>query len=668
MKLEDPVTVLPQIKSQYSKHLERLGIFTVKDLLTYFPVKYIDTSVITSIKDLIYNNDFENTYQIKVKIVNFRSAYLKSHKTIQTSEVADESGEITLMWFNQDYLKDVLKPDKEFIFSGKIRKDKNGRYQFNPSLYEEIIEGRELVHLARFTPEYALTTGVSKKWFRNRIKYLVDHMDELEIPNEMEEVGFKTEDLKKAIYLLHFPESLDDLEKYYELLSLYELVNIQLKLEQRRAESAKLQAPKIDIDFKVATILDGFRHSLPFELTEDQHKVTQNIQKLMADGNVLNELIQGDVGSGKTIVAIISALITALNNYQSVILAPTTILAKQHHATFSKMLENFNIKAELVTSENKKTESEKILIGTSAVLARKKELITNLGLVIVDEQHKFGVAQREELLEPFEEVFKGKYYPHFINMTATPIPRTIAQAFFGDVSISFIKTKPKGRLPISTHLVPPEKREDSYKWIDEKVEAGEQVYWICPLISESEKIEAKSAEETYEHLRAIFPHRKIALLHGKMKEAEKAEVMRNFLEHKADILVSTSVIEVGIDVPNATVMVIESAERFGLAQLHQIRGRVGRSDKQSWCFLFYSDNISRSAIERLKYLASSNDGLEIAEYDLKLRGPGEIYGTKQSGIPFLKIAKLDNLELIKKSKQIAEKLYNQGIRKIELFN
>lgn len=668
MKLDDSVTVLPQIKGAYSKHLERLGILTVKDLLTYFPTKYVDTSVITSIKDVIYSNDFENSFQIKVSIENFKSAFLRGGKTIQTSKVSDDTGNLTLMWFNQPYLKDVLQEGKEFIFSGKLKKNKVGRLQFVPSLYEEILPSRELVHLARFTPEYALTQGISKKWFRNRMKYLVDNIDLLEIPNELEEKGYTKAELISAIKLLHFPESLDNLEKYYELLSLYELVHIQLKLEKRRAESVKLAAPEFKINEYHKEQIKQFIHSLPFELTADQKVVVKNIEESINRGNLLNELIQGDVGSGKTIVAVIAALIAALNDFQSVLLAPTTILAKQHFLTFNNLLRNWGVESELVTSDNKNTESKPILIGTSAVLARKKSLINNLGLVIVDEQHKFGVQQREELLEPFEEVLSKKHFPHFINMTATPIPRSIAQAFFGDVSISFIKTKPKGRLPIKTHIVPPEKRDDSYKWIDEKIEEGEQVYWICPLIQESEKLEAKSAIETFELLKKVFKKRRIALLHGKMKEAEKSEIMKDFLEHRYDILVSTSVIEVGIDVPNATIMVVESSERFGLAQLHQIRGRVGRSDQQSWCFLFHSDEASRSAVDRLKFLASSNDGLEIAEYDLKLRGPGEIYGTKQSGIPKLKIAKLDNLELIKKSKKIAETLYNQGILKVTLFD
>ncbi len=668
MKLEDSVTVLPQIKGAYAKHLEKLEIYTVKDLLTYFPTKYVDTSIITLIKDLIYNHDFENTFQIRVKIDTFKNGYLRSHKTLQEAKVHDNTGEISITWFNQTYLKDVIKPEKEFIFSGKLRKSKVGKFQFFPVLFEEVLSTRELVHLARITPEYALTQGVSKKWFRNRIKYLVDNMNQLEIPNELEEIGVKADNLRKAIYFLHFPENFEDLKKYNELLSLYELIAIQIKLMKRRAESGKLDAPKFDISVPTMQVqLNKFFRSLPFKLTEDQNKVIENIENIISKGDLLNELIQGDVGSGKTIVAVVATMIMAMNNMQSVVLAPTTILAKQHFLTFSNLLKDFDIGIELVTSDNKKAESNDILIGTSAVLARKKDLIEDLGMVIVDEQHKFGVQQREELLEPFEAIFKDKYYPHFINMTATPIPRTIAQAFFGDVSISFINTKPKGRLPINTHLVPPEKREDSYKWIDQKIKDGEQVYWICPLISESEILEAKSAEETFKHLQAIFRKRKIALLHGKMKEQEKSAIMKEFLEHKYDILVSTSVIEVGIDVPNATVMVIESSERFGLAQLHQIRGRVGRSDIQSWCFLFYSDDVSRSALERLKYLSSSNDGLKIAEYDLQLRGPGEIYGTKQSGIPKLKVAKLDNLELIKKSKKFAERLYNHGIKKIELF-
>jgi len=664
MQLSDPVTKLKQISTSYAAILEKLDIYTIKDLLTHFPIRYNDTSVITTIKDLILNYDFENTYQIKVKIKSFKSVYLRSRRTLQEAKVSDETGEIKLFWFNQPFLKNTVQEGKEFVFSGKIKKNKSNKIDFIPTYYEEVLSTRELVHLARLTPEYALTEGITKKWLRNRVKALIDNIDGLEFKDELENFKLSNIKLSEAISQTHFPEDEEKLEKAINFLSLYELINIQLDLEEKRQKNQKLSPPKLDQSKNLA---EKLLKDLPFELTHDQKKVVADLEEKIKSGILLNDLVQGDVGSGKTIIAILLALLVVSNGYQVVVLSPTTILAKQHYKTFTSLLSQFNIDIELVTSDNKKTQAKDILIGTSAVLARQPKLIEKLGLVVVDEQHKFGVMQREELLKPFAEFLDKDCYPHFVNMTATPIPRTIAQALFGDISINIINTKPIGRLPIKTFLVPDNKRTDSYKWIDEKVEEGEQIYWVCPLISESDKISASSAEETFASLQEQFPNRKVALLHGKLKEAEKSEVMADFLAHKYDILVSTSVIEVGIDVANATVMVIESAERFGLAQLHQIRGRVGRSAKQSWCFLFYSKEISKIGLDRLKFLSEHFDGLKIAEYDLQMRGPGEIYGTKQSGIPFLKIAKLNNIEQIKQSKEIAKKAYEIGIRRIELF-
>ena len=336
------------------------------------------------------------------------------------------------------------------------------------------------------------------------------------------------------------------------------------------------------------------------------------------------------------------------------------------NTNFKTYLEPFGVTCELVSSENKESQKADILIGTSAVLARKAHLVEKLALVIVDEQHRFGVRQREELLEPFKESI-DKFLPHFINMTATPIPRTIAQAFFGDIDISFIKTKPAGRKEIKTRILEDSKRVGAIEWIKEEIENGNQCYWVCALVNESEKIQAKSAIETYEKLKKQFKEGEVGLLHGQMKETEKIEIMKKFIANEYKLLVATSVIEVGIDIPNATIIVIENAERFGLAQLHQIRGRVGRSDKESWCFLFMNSGIPQITIEKLNFFANSTDGLKIAEYDLKNRGPGEIYGIKQSGIPDMKIAKLDDINIINTSKELAIKLYNQGIKKIELY-
>jgi len=666
MQLYDTVTVLKQISGSYSFLLNKLGIYTIKDLLTYFPVKYIDSTKVKTIQEMLSGNDFDEDFLIKIKIRNFKNTFLKSKKTIQQATLYDESGEIKCIWFNQPFLKDVLKEQKEFLMLGKvIVKPKS--FQFSSKLYEPVINDRESVHLGRIAPEYSLTEGISKKWFRNRVKNLIDNLPTIEIKDEFGIEKMSESDINDLLSEVHFPSNSDKLEKAIDILSKYELTNIQLKLEEKRQKAIKFTPPELNIQNNTELALN-FIKKLPFILTEDQLNVIKDLIDRMSKNILLNDLIQGDVGSGKTILAIIASFIVVKNKYQSVILSPTTILAKQHFKTFTTFLKGYNIGIELVTSDNKNTITKDILIGTSAVLARKENLIKKLGLIVVDEQHRFGVVQREELLKPFSNIINKDNYPHFINMSATPIPRTIAQVFFGDVRVNTIRTKPKGRLSIKTFLVNENKRQDSYKWVINQVNSGDQVYWVCPLVSDSEKVEAQSAETLYKELSITLSGCKVGLIHGQMKEKDKNEAMTRFINHEIDILVSTSVIEVGIDVPNATVIIIENAERFGLAQLHQIRGRVGRGNKQSWCFLFYAKDASNLALERLDFLSKNDNGLKIAEFDLQNRGPGEIYGFKQSGIPNLKIARLNNLEIIKESREISLKLYSKGYRSISIFD
>lgn len=664
MELSDSVTTLKQISTAYEELLIRLNIRTLKDLLTHFPRKYENASQIDSISDIFLTPDEKKDYVLKVEITKFKNAFLRTRKTLQRAELIDESGMVKAMWFNQPYLEQVVSKHKKFLLKGRIRvKGKN--ITFYPNLYEPVIETRESVHLGRIVPEYSLTEGVSRKWFRNRVKNLVDNIDNINIPNEISEF-ISTSEIKRSIFQLHFPESFEEVELATKHLSLMELTNIQLKLEEKRLKNKEFLAPKVNLD--TAKILKDFMSKLPYSLTADQEEIINKLITRIAKSELLNELIQGDVGSGKTVVAACVALIIAKAGYQVAIFTPTTILAKQHFKTFSDFFNDYSdISIELVTSENKDSKPSDILIGTSALLARKANLITKLGCIIVDEQHRFGVTQREELLEPFRKLISKKHFPHFINMTATPIPRTIAQTFFGDVGVSTIKTKPKNRKPIKTFILEDSKRNECLDWVEAQVKEGNQAYWVCPLISESEVLEVASAEEIYKKLKKLKKTIKFGLLHGQMKQTEKSKVMSDFSKGEIDVLVSTTVIEVGIDVPNASIMIIESSERFGLAQLHQIRGRVGRGEKQSWCFLFQSNN-SESSTTRLKFLANNYDGKEIAEFDLQTRGPGEVYGEKQTGIPNLKIAKLNNVDLIKQSRSIAEKLYNDGIRKIELFS
>jgi ATP-dependent DNA helicase RecG len=666
MTLSDSVVKIKQINESSAKKLEKLEITTIRDLLTHFPRKYVDSSKVISVFDIVKNPVPENEYTVAGKLSDFSNSYIRGRVSIQKCKLTDSSGYILCMWFNQPYLKNALKMNTEYTMIGKIKILKNGNINFYPRLFEQVLENRELVHTARIVPEYNLTDGISRKWFRNRIKSVTDDLNNIAIQDELYLNKITGESLKDSIRKIHFPNSDKDIKESSTILSLNELVNIHLKLAEKRSTSQKYLAPAVANNNSIEKIAE-FIKTFPFELTEDQKKIIKIITANILNKKLLNLLVQGDVGSGKTVVAITAALLLHYQKYQTVVLAPTTILAEQHYFTFKKFLKDIPVKIELVTSANRKTEGGDILIGTSAVLARKQSLIKNLGLVVVDEQHRFGVKQREELLEPFKEKFLGNFLPHFINMTATPIPRTIAQVFFGDTDVEIINSKPVGRLPIKTHVIAEEKRESSFEWIEEQVSSGNQVYWICPLIEESEKLQVKSAEATFDTLRKIFPKRKIGLLHGKLKAKDKSEIMTKFSKGAIEILISTSVIEVGMDVPNATIMIIESPERFGLAQLHQIRGRVGRSDKQSYCFLFLSEQISSEAKSRLEFFAKTNDGFKIAEFDLQSRGPGEVYGTRQSGLPNLRIATFSDVNLIKKSKLVAEKLYSLGYREIDLF-
>lgn len=665
MNLNSSITEIKSISSKSAVLLEKLEIRSVRDLLTYFPVRYLDTSTTTPINALVLDEGEEGLYLLKAKLIEFRSTFIRGGRSIQSGIIEDETGSIKVSWFNQRFLKNALIVDNEYYFYGKLNK-KGNIYSFSPRSFEKVSEGSKNIHLGRIVSEYKLTNGISKKTFRRWVNNATESLSFIEIKDELNKLVKLDMELKKSISIVHFPEDYESLDRALRTLSTYELVNIYLKLFEKRKMNEGLKSPHILPSFNSDNIFTLLQGLIPFELTADQENIIRNLFLRIKNEDLINEIIQGDVGTGKTVVAMAASLAMSINGYQTAILAPTTILAKQHYINFKNVFDNLKIGVELISSETKNNSSAQILIGTSALIARKANLIKKLGLVVVDEQHKFGVNQRENLLTPLN-LSKEESYPHFINMTATPIPRTISQIIFGDVELETIKSKPKGRLPIKTLLVPENKRLDSYKWVEESLKRGEQVYWICPLIVESEKLQAKSAESTYNELSEYYKSFKVGLLHGKLKETEKSEIMEDFSKGKIHLLVSTSVIEVGIDVANANTIIIESAERFGLAQLHQIRGRVGRSDKQSWCLLFCGKSISDSSLNRLKFLTKNSDGMEIAEFDLLNRGPGEIYGTLQSGVPDLKVAKLDNLESVKNAKMLAEKIWSGGVRTIDLF-
>lgn len=656
MKLSDPVTDLKFINSRYAQLLHRVGVFDIGDLLTHFPRYHQDTSVISEIIDI----NKEGTYTFQGYISGFRSIRLRSKRTLQSAYLSDNTGKIKLLWFNQPYLSKVFDPEYEYLISGKV-KLKGNTYDLFPNGYETVRKD-EQIHLGRLSPQYRLTAGLSTKWLRNRIKSLIDNIDSIvDLNDEMIEEDMLP--LHQALKQIHFPENQHLLESARVRLSITELTSLYLKLLHEKSKKKVIPSPIIKIP---QTKIQEFIDKLPFSLTKDQRAAIDEITEDMGNQIPMNRLLEGDVGSGKTIVALIAALSTYLSGYQTVILSPTTVLANQHFHTFGKLLENSRCTISLVTGHSSESVDADIIIGTSAVLARKSKLIKKLGLVVVDEQHRFGVRQREELLNPLD--LDLPYQPHLLNMTATPIPRTLVMAVFGDTEVSHIFTKPSGRLPINTHFVPKDKREDSTVWIEKNIRNGARVYWVCPIIEDSETLEVNSAKKIFKKNRETFPNLRIGLLHGKMKNTEKSSVLEQFRNGNLDILVSTSVIEVGVDVPEATIIVIEGAERFGLAQLHQIRGRVGRSNLQSWCLLFTENEEDKTVIDRLEFFAKCQDGLEIAEYDLKLRGPGEVYGYKQSGIPSLKIAEFMNTNHIIKAKSISHKLFAQSVDSISLFN
>ncbi len=567
------------------------------------------------------------------------------------------------------------------------------------------------MHTARLVPVYSLGEKLTQKQFRFLINQALFYSKTISdwLPQDIKK-NLQLADLNFSLRQIHFPKNKYLLEKAQNRLKFDELFIIHLQSQKIKKDLQKLKAKKIDFHLKETK---KFTSSLPFQLTDSQRKVSWEILKDIQKETPMNRLIEGDVGSGKTLVAAISMFNAALSDLQTAFMAPTEILAKQHFETIGKLLKNSKISAALITRTDKKIldskgkiqdykKSEllkkilsgkiKIILGTHALI-QKEVRFKNLALVIIDEQHRFGVEQRALLhsdsakasplacLSPSasekqnknaedeqklneqalpEKKSQIKKFPHFLSMTATPIPRSLALTIFGDLDISIINEMPKGRKKIITKIVSPEERQKAYQFIRNEIGKGRQVFIICPLIEESDKLGVKAVTTEYEKLKKeIFPDLKIGLLHGKMKSQEKEKIRKEFLENKNNILVATSVIEVGVDIPNASVMVIEGAERFGLAQLYQFRGRVGRSEHQSYCLLFTESN-SINVKKRLNALLTAKNGFELAEKDLQIRGPGEIYGVKQSGfLSYLKLAKLTDYEIIKEAKNWAIRIIAQ---------
>ncbi len=650
MNLETPIKEAGNAFKNYASRLEKLGIGKIEDFLYHIPFRYEDFSLISKIA----NVRPEEIVTIKGKVTEIKNEYTRKWKNIQKAKVADETGEIDIIWFNQPFIPKVIKKGDSVSLAGKIDWFKNKMIMQSPQ-YEVLFRESEPIHTARLVPIYNETRGVSSKWLRRQISKILK--EQIQFVNEHipDSILKRHEllELKQAIEQIHFPKSLSQVEKARLRLSFNELFFLQLTGLFRKAQwKNKSMGAKFSIS-KHKKNIEKFWSKLPFELTNAQKKSVKEIFKDLASKTPMNRLLQGDVGSGKTVVASIAMFLAYLNGFQSVLMTPTEILAKQHYRTVSDLLSPFGAKVGLATSSNKQKGMENIdiLVGTHAVLSKKINF-KNLGLVVIDEQQRFGVEQRGVIRK------KG-VNPHLLTMTATPIPRTVALTLYGDLDLSFLDEMPHGRKIIKTWLVPKEKRNDAYKWIIRQIiDNRGQAFIICPFIEESETmITIKAAKKEFDRLKKeVFPKQKLELLHGKLKSKEKDIILNKFKKGKADILIATPVVEVGIDIPNATIMVIEAADRFGLSQLHQLRGRVGRSDKQSYCLLF-TESQNTKTIERLKSLESISVGAQLAELDLRLRGPGEIYGTAQHGVPMLKTASFSDFSLIEKTRREAEAIF-----------
>jgi ATP-dependent DNA helicase RecG len=664
--LDTDITFLTGVGPKRAELLNKeLKIFTFRDLLYYFPYKYIDRTRFYKIEEL----DPDLPYvQIKGSIKGY---YTEGHGRGKrlVADFQDETGTIKLVWFKGGkWITGSYSPGVEYIVFGKPGVFNGMINIIHPEI--EAVEKMAVRLNSALQAQYSTTEKLKNQYVTSKaISKLTGNLLKqlkIRIPETLPPYltsQYKLMELHEALHKIHFPANPDELERSRYRLKFEELFYIQLNLLR-----FKLNRSRKYRGFVFASVGETFNNfyfnNLPFKLTEAQKRVMKEIRKDLGSGKQMNRLLQGDVGSGKTLVALMSMLIAIDNGYQACIMAPTEILANQHFQTISKLLEGLDIKIHLLTGSSKKTSrksiaeslqdsSLNILIGTHALLEAKVQF-SNLGLVIIDEQHRFGVEQRARLWQ------KNFNPPHVLVMTATPIPRTLAMTLYGDLDVSVIDELPPGRVPIKTMHFTDSERNKVFGFIRNQISEGRQIYVVYPLIKESEKMDYKNLEDGWDTITRVFPAPEycVSIVHGKMTPAEKEMSMKLFKDGNAHILIATTVIEVGVDIPNATVMVIESAERFGLSQLHQLRGRVGRGADQSYCILMSSDKLSREAAKRIDVMIRTSDGFEIAETDLQLRGPGDIEGTQQSGIPFdLKIANLGrDGQLIEYVRNIAERI------------
>ena len=685
---ETQLESIPKIGPKYAKNLGKMGIFTVRDLLFHLPFRYDDFSEIFSISQIAVGQ----TVTIQGKVVKVKSARTwKKKMPITEATLRDETGDTKAIWFNQPYIAESLTLGKNIRLSGKVSSDSGGLHFSNP-VWE--MENRTPTNTGRLVPVYPETEGVTSRWLRWQIQSFLKL--NLKIEDSIPEDILKKLNLPKidkALRCIHFPNTIAEYQFSQKRFAFEEMFLVQIKSIQVRENWQKEKSAKIKFDEK---LIKKFVDSLPFKLTNAQRKASFEILKDLEKPRPMNRLLNGDVGSGKTIVAGISALQAIKAGYQVAIMAPTEVLALQHFHNFCKIFEDYKFNIALLSNSyrlsnchlersvaatrversnkldsstslrfarndilnNLKSGKINLIIGTHSLI-QKDIKFKNLALIIVDEQHRFGVTQRAYLQQQIENINDGlkNTIPHFLTMTATPIPRTLALAFFGNLDLSILDEMPKNRKKIITEIIAPNERNKIYNFIRSEVKKGRQCFVILPLVEDSKVLtEVKAAVSEHKNLsEKIFPDLEIGLVHGKLKSAGKEKVMKEFAENKLNVLVATAVVEVGIDIPNATVMIIEDADRFGLSQLHQFRGRIGRGENQSYCFLFTSSD-SSSGKQRLKALVESENGFKIAEKDLELRGPGQFFGTRQSGIPDIAMENLTNIKLIQIAREEALEL------------
>ncbi|PIV90461.1 DNA helicase RecG [Candidatus Gracilibacteria bacterium CG17_big_fil_post_rev_8_21_14_2_50_48_13] len=662
MKLGTPLRDVLATTPYFLKTLEKAGLSTLEDLLLYFPRTYEDRSIQKSLA----RANLKDTVTVQGILVDKDNIRTKRGYKLLKALFRDEEGnEAEVVWFNQPHLMNMLTLGKSIILSGKLKYEQR-MLSFQSPTFEYFVPGQSLVHFGGITPIYPEIDRISTEWLRKKMHDVAHHalLFEETLPEEVR----KSRGLMgrgEAIRELHMPTSREQLERAryrlgFEELFLLQLAGVRRKLSFQR-DAAKC-APAIPLD---AEIMKEFVEQLPFQLTDHQRLVTYQILRDMERDVPMQRLVEGDVGSGKTLVAVLCAYhAIRKGGVQAAIMAPTEVLASQHYKSITALLAPWGLNVQYLAGSLTKKEKETtalglaqgtvdVVIGTHALIQEYVQF-HRLGLVVIDEQHRFGVEQRRTLAQ--------HGFPHVLHMTATPIPRTLALTMYGDQDISLISEMPKGRKTIITRLVNPQDRQKMYYFLEDQVRKGRQAFVICPLIDESEKLEdVRAVTKEYAFLQEhIFPELKIGLLHGKMKAEEKEQIMTSFKDRKFDILVSTSVIEVGVDIPNASTIVIEGAERFGLSQLHQFRGRVGRGEAQSYCFLA-TDSSQKGQSQRLKAMEKYADGFRLSEIDLELRGPGEVYGIRQSGVPDLRVASLTDLPLIVEARELAEEILEKDL-------